>query len=181
MKNSTKLIIVFISLALLTVACINPHYEHLRKGDLYSDEAKWNEAIIEYNEAINLKPDFIEAYNNRATAYTATGEYDNAIADCTKAIELDPESTIPYYNRSIAYLYKGEYEKAIADCDKILAFGLNSPWVHYHRGMAHFEMGDYMSAITDFENAKNISTDSTFNQMIDQKIKASENLLKTNQ
>ena len=92
-------------------------------------------------------------------------------------------STItPYVDSYTDAVDAGEYEKAIADCDKILKLGLNSPWVHYHRGMAHFEMGDYMSAITDFKNAKNISTDSTFDQMIDQNIETIENLLnKTNQ
>ena len=178
MKNGIK-IILLISLTLLTLACINPHFDHLRKGDSYADKGNWNEAIAEYTKAIELKPDFVEAYNNRASVYTDMGEYDKALADCTKAIELDPLSTIPYYNRSIVYLYKGEYEKTIADCDKILELGLNSPWVHYHRGMANFEMGNYESAIVDFTTAKSISTDSTFNQMVEQKIKAAENLMST--
>jgi tetratricopeptide (TPR) repeat protein len=176
MKNGIK-IILLVSLILLTLACINPQYEHLKKGDSYADEGKWNEAIAEYTKAIELKPDFVEAYSNRASVYTDMGEYDKAIVDCTKAIELDPQSTIPYYNRSIAYLYKGEYEKTIADCDKILELGLNSPWVHYHRGMAHFEMGNYKSAIDDFLTAKSTSTNSTFNQMVDQKIQAAENMM----
>ena len=176
MKNRIKVILI-ISLALLTLACINPHYEHLRKGDSYADRGKLNEAIAEYTKAIELKPNFVEAYNNRASVYTEMGEYDKAITDCTKAIELDPQSTIPYYNRSIAYLYNGEYEKAVADCDKILELGLNSPWVHYHRGMAHLEMGNYKLAIDDFTMANNISTDSTFNKMVEQKIKAAESMM----
>ena len=142
MKNRIKVILI-ISLALLTLACINPHYEHLRKGDSYADGGKLNEAIAEYTKAIELKPNFVEAYNNRASVYTEMGEY----------------------------------EKAVADCDKILELGLNSPWVHYHRGMAHLEMGNYKLAIDDFTMANNISTDSTFNKMVEQKIKAAESMM----
>ena len=177
MKNIIK-IILLISLVLSALSCMSPQYEHLKKGNDYSEKEKWNEAIIEYSKAIELAPDLAEAYNNRATAYTEKGEYDKAIADCTKVIEMDPQSIIPYYNRSIAYLYKGEYEKTIADCTKILDSGLNSPWVYYHRGMAYFKMRVYAAAIADFKMANNISTNATFNQMVDQKIQAAENMMR---
>lgn len=176
MKSKVTIILI-ITLALLALACMSPQYEHLKKGDDYSENGKWNEAIIEYTKAIELAPSLIEAYNNRATAYIEKGEYDKAIDDCTKAIEIDPQSTIPYYNRSIVYLHKGQYEKAIDDCDKIIEMGLNSPWVYYHRGMAYFEMGFYKAAIGDFTRARNISTTSSFLQMIDQRIKNAEDML----
>lgn len=173
MRHGIK-IILLITLFLSIAACMDPEYAHLKKGDDYSEKEKWSEAIIEYTKAIELSPNMIKAYNNRATAYTEKGEYDKAIADCTKAIEMDPKSTIPYYNRSIAYLYNREYNKAISDCEKIIELGLNSSWVYYHRGMGYFGLGDYRSAIADFTMAKRISTSTQFTQMADQKIKDAE-------
>ena len=38
-------------------------------------------AIADYDEAIRLKPDYAEAYNNRGTEKGALGQRDEAIAD----------------------------------------------------------------------------------------------------
>jgi len=157
-------------LVLLISSCRSPEYQHLKNGDDYADQGKWNEAVAEYTKAIEIAPKLAEAYNNRASAYTENGDYAKAIADCNKVIEMDPESVVAYYNRSIAYLYNRQYENALNDCDKILEMGLNSPWVYYHRGMAYIGMGEYNGALSSFIQAKKISTDPQFNQMIDKQM-----------
>ena len=45
-------------------------------------------AIAEYNEAVRLKADYVEAYCNRAWNYGVLKKYDEDIADCTTAILL---------------------------------------------------------------------------------------------
>ena len=53
---------------------------------------------IEYlSEAIRLKPDFMEAYNNRGIAYGKLGQYQRAIQDCDTAIRLKPDDAGAYY------------------------------------------------------------------------------------
>ena len=44
-----------------------------------------------FSKAIELKPDYAEAYSNRGAAYLHKGEYDNGIQDLNKAIELKPD------------------------------------------------------------------------------------------
>jgi tetratricopeptide (TPR) repeat protein len=170
-------IILLVALLISVVACMDPEYYHLKKGDEYSEKKKWSEAIVEYTKSIEISPKLIQAYSNRATAYTENGQYEKAIADCTKAIEMDPKSVIPYYNRSIAYLYNREYNKAILDCEKIIELGLNSAWVYYHRGMGYYGLGDYSAAINNFVNAKKISSSTEFIQMVDQKIRDAGTLM----
>ncbi len=48
----------------------------------------WNSAITDYTSAIQLKPDFAEAYNNRAFAKHEKGDEEGAEADLAKAIQL---------------------------------------------------------------------------------------------
>jgi tetratricopeptide (TPR) repeat protein len=170
MKITIVLLTILISLVITVSACMSPEYQHLKNGDDFSDQGKWNEAIAEYTKAIEIAPKLAEAHNNRATAYTEKGDYDKAIADCNTVIEMDPESVIAYYNRSIAYLYNRQYTKAISDCDKMIQMGLNSPWVYYHRGMAYLSMNDYRSALSDFNQAKTLSTSPQFIQLAEQQI-----------
>ena len=179
MHKRSKALVLLISIAILisSVACMSPQYQHLKRGDNYSDKGNWNEAIAEYTKAIEIAPDLVKAYNNRSVAYTEKGDYIKAIVDCNRVIEMDPQSTIPYYNRSIAYLYNKDYQKALDDCDKILMMGLTSAWVYYHRAMAYIglatDTGDknyYKDAHASLILARQISTNAEFNKMIDQKL-----------
>ena len=61
----------------------------------------FDRAIADFNRAIELKPDYAEAYNNRGNAYSDKGDFDHAIADFSKAIELKPDFPIAYNNRSV--------------------------------------------------------------------------------
>jgi len=52
--------------------------------------ARYNQAILNFDGAIALKPDFAEAWLMRGRAHLAIFEPEPAIADFTKAIQLRP-------------------------------------------------------------------------------------------
>ena len=80
-------------------------------------------AIEDYNEAIRLKPDYVEAYNNRGNVYNNLGQYQRAIQDCNKAIRLKPDCAEAYNNRGIAYLLQGNHELGCPDAQKVCVLG----------------------------------------------------------
>jgi tetratricopeptide (TPR) repeat protein len=54
-----------------------------------------NRAIADYSKAIQLKPDFILAYRNRAGAYEKMGDRARAKADRDKVAELEKQKSQP--------------------------------------------------------------------------------------
>ncbi len=48
-------------------------------------------AIADFDRAIEVQPDYAEAYSNRGEAYEDKGDYERAIADYGRAIELQPD------------------------------------------------------------------------------------------
>ena len=90
------------------------------RGFVFNNNGEYHKAIVTFNTAIELDPNFALAYNNRGWAYIELGQYELAIADCTKAIELDPSLALAYNNRGWAYIELGQYELAIADYDKAI-------------------------------------------------------------
>lgn len=58
--------------------------EWLEKGNKYSSNGEHEEATSAYTKAIELNPDFAEAYYNRGNAYSDKDQYDTAIADYSK-------------------------------------------------------------------------------------------------
>ena len=73
-------------------------------GLAYDTKGKHDDAIISFNAAIQLMPDYHRAYFNRGISRASLGEYDQAIADYDRAIEIDPSDPDIVKRRADAYL-----------------------------------------------------------------------------
>jgi len=67
-----------------------PSYFGRGKFYLYKEEN--DAAIIEYNNALVLDPNYIEAYLNRGLLYGAIGDVNNAIKDFKTILKIDPNN-----------------------------------------------------------------------------------------
>jgi tetratricopeptide (TPR) repeat protein len=79
-----------------------------QQGSSAYDNGDYDKALADFNQAIQLDPTYVFAYNNRGNVYLHKGDYDKAIADYDKAIQLDPKYAGAYDNRVKAYKVKGE-------------------------------------------------------------------------
>ena len=61
------------------------------RGNVYRNLGQYQQAIADYDKAIELNPNDAVAHNNRGHAYADQGQYQQTIADFDKAIELDPD------------------------------------------------------------------------------------------
>ena len=72
-------------------------------------------AIVDYNTAIELKPEYPKPYYRRGVAYAKNAEYTKAIADYNEVIQRYPEHAEAYRSRGEAWQHLKEQEKANAD------------------------------------------------------------------
>ena len=79
-----------------------------QQGSSAYDNGDYDKALADFNQAIQLDPTYVFAYNNCGNVYLHKGDYDKAIADYDKAIQLDPKYAGAYDNRVKAYKVKGE-------------------------------------------------------------------------
>jgi tetratricopeptide (TPR) repeat protein len=94
-------------------------------------------AIEDYDKAIHLDPEFIDAYINRGLAYVGLCHHQQAKEDYDKAISLDPNSTGAYNNRGLVYMKLGQYQQAIEDYDKAISLDPEYSFLYYNLGCLH--------------------------------------------
>ncbi len=94
-----------------------------------SDLAEHQLAVNDFSRAIELDPDYAEAYFSRGVLYwrELRNAY-RAIRDMTRVLELAPQWTEALFNRAMAYQIRGDHDQAIADLEQYLVEGSNPYW-----------------------------------------------------
>lgn len=110
-------------------------------------------AIERHSKAIELNPDFVEAYFDRAHVYLLIEDFDKAIEDFNRAIELNPDHAYTYVQRGRTYRRKGCDDRAIEDFNRAIELDPGDAFVYVQRGEAYFNKGCDDRAIDDFRRA----------------------------
>ncbi len=103
-------------------AQLEPAEQHYNRAvDLGEEEERWEDAIAEFDKAIELDPNLALAYSGRGHSYVELGNVEQAIVDYDQAIELDPDLALAYRGRGLAYAELGDVDQGLADLEKALA------------------------------------------------------------
>ena len=93
---------------------------HLILGLKYYKEKSYNEAIDEFQQIVEIFPDFKELYSMLGNAYFRNNMTNQAMSAYKRVTELDPQDVDAYENIGVIYANDGEYVKAITEWEKIL-------------------------------------------------------------
>ena len=142
-------------------ACKPSVEDLIKRGLALTDEGLYEEAIQEFNKAIEIDSKDPSGYFYRGNTYAEKGDNEKAIADFTTAIELDPENANSYYNRGLCYSEKRDFDKAIADYTRTIEIDPNYAFAYYNRGLAYGRKGEHEKTIADCTKAIEIEPDHT--------------------
>jgi predicted O-linked N-acetylglucosamine transferase (SPINDLY family) len=117
------------------------------------EKGRLDEAITFYQEALQLNPNFVEAYNNLGSALQENGRFEEAITYYKKALQLNPNVPVAYYNLGSALHKNGHLDEAITYYQKALQLNPNNPIAYNNLGSAFQENGRLDEAITYYRKA----------------------------
>merc|ERR1712098_657259 len=63
----------------------------MNRGNALRDLRQFEEALVSYNRAIQLQPDYTQAYYNRGVVLTELGQPEEVMDSYNQAIELKPD------------------------------------------------------------------------------------------
>lgn len=118
------------------------------------------QAVIDaYQRALEVKPDFHEAWYNLGIIYQHKGEYDPAIHAFLKALEIRPDDYGVWNNLGVAYHHKEEYDLAIESYQTALEIKPDYHEAWFNLGIAHRNKWQYDQAIQAYQTALGIKPD----------------------
>ena len=120
---------------------------------------EYEKSIEHYTQAIQLRQDYVAAYNNRGNVYVEKGDFDQAIRDHTQAIALRPDFPEAYSNRGVAYMEKGDFDQAIRDHTQAIAFKSDYVKAYNNRGVVYLKKRAFDQAIRDYTQAIQLKPD----------------------
>ena len=90
-------------------------------GDIFLEKKKYNQAIMEYEQSLEIKAGQPEVLTNMAVAYLELNKSDNALNILKYAIELAPENpSVIYFNIGNIYDKRNQIDIAIPYFEKAL-------------------------------------------------------------
>ena len=131
-----------------------PRVEHLQaRGETYVELKRDDLALVDFEIAIDVAPDYARPYASRGEIYYRMQDYKKAVRDHSKAIGLDPKEAAYWGNRASAHLALRSFNKAVDDYSE--AINLNPREVTYwgNRARAHLALHRFKEAVADYTAA----------------------------
>ncbi len=128
-------------------------------------------AIQSFTEAIRRKPNFAEAYYQRALASYQPdergeyeGKYEQAIADLTQVIKLQPKNSEAYYQRGYIQMNSGGNTQAVKrDFDQAIRLNPRNTEAYDQRAeLRQNDLNDKRGAIADYTQILHIKPNDAF-------------------
>jgi len=126
---------------------------HNNLGVVFMQRGQVPEAIEQYQQTLQLKPDYAEAYNNLGNALRRVGRVPEAIKSFQQALQIRPGFAEANYNWGNVLLGADRKEEAIEQYEQALRLKPDLAEAHNNLGIALARTGQIPEAIEHFQQA----------------------------
>lgn len=126
---------------------------------VHQDKRRYNEAIKNFNRAIEFDPELSDAFYHRGLCYLKIGNFIPGILDFSRALELNPRYADQFYNKVYQVNYVVDLKRVMDELNKIVEERPNVSYVIFLRGFFYvaksefkeYEASDLDKGIADFD------------------------------
>lgn len=118
------------------------------------EKGDYQGALVDYNHAIQLDPNYATAYANRGgLKILAFKDYQGALVDLNRAIQVDPNSAQAYINRGgLKAVTFQDYQGALADLNRAIQLDPNDIDAYNNRAfLKYHKLKDRSGGIADLQ------------------------------
>ena len=122
----------------------------------YFHEWKWDEVLTSVEKAIELNPNYAEAYMTKAGWLSVHEKYDEAIQVMRMSIQLDPFNPPGIFYYSWILLISGRYKESLDQLEKLFEISPHFPDALALKGVVYQQIGEYGKALNLFIEVQTI-------------------------
>lgn len=131
-------------------------------GRLYIKSKMYVKAVREYEKALALSPNLVEAHNGIGIAYIMLKQYTEAIESQLKALSINPNFAEAHAGLGLAYLRKNQVELSLKHYRKAISLSNKKPKfeeeAYYKIASIQLEREQYSEAIESFKAVISLNT-----------------------
>ncbi len=145
-----------IALALCTGCSRDPQVRkkaYLDKGVSYFEKGKYDAAIIEYQNAIQIDPDFAAAHYEMARSLVKKEDWTHAFRELQHAVQLDPKNFKAQLDLADFYLAGRKYQEAHDHAALVLQSDPKNAQAEVILSDADAALGDPQKALSEAQQA----------------------------
>ena len=127
-----------------------------KKGNRYTKLGQLDNAIISYEKAISIKPDFAEAYYNLGNSHHKLGQLDAAVRNYKKVVAIKPKYAETHNNKILTVIYffsKGKIPDAVDILEVLIKDNPEDALLFNMIGGCFVSLGQFDMAIKSYEKA----------------------------
>ncbi|WP_158900643.1 tetratricopeptide repeat protein [Burkholderia sp. L27(2015)] len=134
-------------------------YAYSNLASAYQKLGRYPEAIVRFERALALRPDFVEALSNLGNTLRDAGRREEALASYNRALALKPDRPDVLANRGNVLRELRRFDEALDDFDRGLALDARSAVLLFNRANVLFDLGRLDGALVDYDAALAIAPD----------------------
>jgi tetratricopeptide (TPR) repeat protein len=129
---------------------------HVTLGEIAIATGRYEDAVREFERALDAEPMSSDAFGGLAKAYEALGKLAEAEATYKKAVALKPAYWRGHNALGTFYMYHGRYDEAEQQYEKVIALAPRNYWGYINLGVLYYSKGEYEKSRAMFEQALSV-------------------------
>jgi len=124
--------------------------DHFNLGMTLQQQGRHEEAIAQYELALQLRPDYADAYHNIGVALQQTGKLERAIGYYQKTLSIKPDYINAYNNMGHAMYELRRTDEAIAAYSKTLEIDRSNVEAHFARSLTLLYANNFTAGFAEY-------------------------------
>jgi tetratricopeptide (TPR) repeat protein len=113
MNNHSRLLVIIVTACLPLVAFTQNAKQYYKTGLTFVEAGNYQDAIDQFTKALDLEPEYTQAYVERARSYEAYGDLKNAADDLKRALVFEQKEPELYYDAARVNFSLERYKDAL--------------------------------------------------------------------
>ena len=126
---------------------------HNGLANVYADQGRQEEAVAEYQRAIELDPQGASPHHGLGNVYVDQGRQEEAVAAYRRATELNPKLAASHHGLGNVYRSLGRQEEAVAEYRRAIELDPQGALPHHGLGNVYADQGRLEEAVAAYRRA----------------------------